>query len=293
MHHSSVLSGKEVTGAGSYKTDAEGNLTQITNKSGHYKPGIAKLIQSVETLLRQGAFLDKSWEGGDRLTGKQKELFEQTKTAILKASNLQVQVRKRTLAIDRELEQNPNANVDTQANALAAKSLQLKKQLDALTKAQQILAKLGVTQRNKITGEVEYLDVGADMTGIEIRTARLNTEGVEAFLKTGGGYWKPGDSESAASHKDATLTELKAKSVERRRELDAAEEKSATKELPHDVDDVLKELADSLGKGGKKQGQGATTPTSTSRKDRAHDATSRPAEPSATAAYYGEKIDET
>ena len=242
-HHSSVLAGKEVTGAGSFETDSDGNLTKITNKSGHYKPGIAKLIQSVETLLRQGAFLDKSWEGGDNLAGREKQLFKFTKKAIKAASKLQIEVRQEALAMDRVLEQNPNANVDEQAKSIVAKSVELKKQLEAVAKAQRVLAKLGVSQRNQITGQVEFLDIGEGMTGVDVRLAQTKTQGVEKFLQSGGG------SQSAADKKETMLEELEAKTSQRRQELDDEAEKTArhgSAELPYDVDDLLGEFS-SLG----------------------------------------------
>jgi hypothetical protein len=238
-HHSSVLAGKGVTGAGSFQTDDEGKLTQITNKSGHYKPGVAKLVQSVETLLRQGAFLDRSWEGSENLSGPAKKLFKQTKQAMKAASKLQIEVRQETLAMDRAIEQNRDANVDAQTRSIEQKSALLKKQLDAVQKAQQVLAKLGASQVNRITGDVEYLDVRPGMTGAEIRMASTKTEGVEKFLKSGGG------NEAAADKKDEVLAELKAKTAGRRAALDAEAEKTAehgSGELPHDVKALVEEF---------------------------------------------------
>src|SRR5262249_16159192 len=43
-HHSSVLAGQEVAGAGTMEFDDQGKLAKITNKSGHYKPGDAQMI---------------------------------------------------------------------------------------------------------------------------------------------------------------------------------------------------------------------------------------------------------
>jgi hypothetical protein len=249
-HHSSVLAGKEVTGAGGFETDIVGNLTKVTNVSGHYKPGIAKLMQSVEKLLEQGALLDKSWKGAKNLKGKEKQLFTETEKIIGAASKLQVHVRRESLAMTRTLDQNPEADVSAQATAIASMSVQLKKQLDALTKAQQVLAKLGVTQKNKMTGEVEFVQVKDDMTGLQVKTAETKSMKVDEFLKTGGGYTKRGDTKSAAEHKQAALKELEAKTASQRQKLDDEAEKTATTgstELPHDIDDVLEELAASLG----------------------------------------------
>ena len=52
FHHSSFLSGGDVAGAGEMKVTG-GNLEWITNKSGHYFPGEAQLVQTLQQL--QGA----------------------------------------------------------------------------------------------------------------------------------------------------------------------------------------------------------------------------------------------
>ena len=50
FHHSSFLSGGAVLGAGEIKTNSEGQIISISNKSGHYKPGKGELINTLKFL---------------------------------------------------------------------------------------------------------------------------------------------------------------------------------------------------------------------------------------------------
>jgi hypothetical protein len=56
FHHSSLAGGLQVAGAGELKV-THGALEHITNKSGHYLPGKAEMIQVLEELERQGVSL--------------------------------------------------------------------------------------------------------------------------------------------------------------------------------------------------------------------------------------------
>lgn len=54
FHHSSFLSGGAVLGAGEIETNAQGNLTCITNKSGHYKPTVKNMLDVLTVLNEAG-----------------------------------------------------------------------------------------------------------------------------------------------------------------------------------------------------------------------------------------------
>jgi hypothetical protein len=54
-HHSSPLGGKAVGGAGQIKTDLRGNVTEVSDQSGHYKPDAELTHQAVKHLDEQGA----------------------------------------------------------------------------------------------------------------------------------------------------------------------------------------------------------------------------------------------
>ena len=58
MHHSSFLSGEAVAGAGELRVGPEGQLKEVTDRSGHYKPGQEQTKQTLEEIERQGASLD-------------------------------------------------------------------------------------------------------------------------------------------------------------------------------------------------------------------------------------------
>lgn len=49
IHHSTLFAGKEVLGAGEVIVE-NGSLLQITNKSGHYRPGIESMVEVLEKL---------------------------------------------------------------------------------------------------------------------------------------------------------------------------------------------------------------------------------------------------
>lgn len=54
FQHSSFNSGQPVIGAGEIKTDATGTITEISSKSGHYKPNAQQLLDTLEFLKAKG-----------------------------------------------------------------------------------------------------------------------------------------------------------------------------------------------------------------------------------------------
>lgn len=58
-HHSSLLAGTEVAGAGEVKV-LGGKLVHISNKSGHYAPGAAHLLQTLYLLNKRGIDLNQT-----------------------------------------------------------------------------------------------------------------------------------------------------------------------------------------------------------------------------------------
>ena len=54
FHHSSLLAGANVTGAGELYLDDGGKLTKITNKSGHYAPDHLRVVQGLQALADHG-----------------------------------------------------------------------------------------------------------------------------------------------------------------------------------------------------------------------------------------------
>ena len=87
-HHTTPLAGEAVAGAGEV-TALDGKITNVSNRSGHYKPNATLMIQTVEELLKQGAFLDEQYKmdnpdpskkDGVPLAGKVLGLFDKITT---------------------------------------------------------------------------------------------------------------------------------------------------------------------------------------------------------------------
>ena len=67
-HHSSLLHGGNVAGAGEMQIDDNGNLKYLNNKSGHYKPSPVHLSQVIHQLRRMGVqnnFTVAEYQGRD------------------------------------------------------------------------------------------------------------------------------------------------------------------------------------------------------------------------------------
>jgi hypothetical protein len=164
-HHSSVLSGGEVAGAGSIVTDTQGKITEVSNLSGHYKPGRAQMVQTLEILLKKGALLDKEWVDaqGKPLEGKALQVYEG-------AMKLQQKLMDK-------LEDDPGTD--------------LKSDLALVDSAKKMLGKLGCGPSNKLNkAMVAFLETNERMTGLQIKKAvdevTKNAVELEDFLRTGG-----------------------------------------------------------------------------------------------------------
>jgi hypothetical protein len=179
-HHSSPLAGGDVAMAGSITVE-RGEVTRVSNISGHYKPEVAEMLQFLEGLLRKGALLDKEWAGpdGQPLTGDARALYE----ATVKVQN---KLKKRAL------------RGDDVTNDLAG-----------IEKARAMLVKMGCGPTNKINpnAKVEFLEVKEGMTGLDIKLAAdqvaNNPATVESFLQGG-------DNKKAQQAKANVQADLKA-----------------------------------------------------------------------------------
>jgi hypothetical protein len=84
VHHSSFLAGGEVAGAGELRVGKDGELKEINDGSGHYKPGEVQTKQTLETIEEQGVSLDNVKftqargldRGQDKTTGMAKEFLQ-------------------------------------------------------------------------------------------------------------------------------------------------------------------------------------------------------------------------
>ncbi len=101
FHHSSFLSGGKAAGAGEIKVDG-GRLTKITNKSGHYIPGVSEVVQTFAELQSRGVSLDIPYvhvNGFDEANSKKeypggaKAFYEQHKGKDAEQDEAQVEER--------------------------------------------------------------------------------------------------------------------------------------------------------------------------------------------------------
>jgi hypothetical protein len=164
-HHSSVLGGAAVAGAGGVEFTKEGLIKRITNKSGHYKPGVTQMIQTVESLLRSGALVDKEWvyEDGRPLDGRARQIYE---GILLLQDKIMV-----------ELAQNQDADVSKYENTVA--------------KAKKMLEKMDCGPSNRFSkATVAFFELKDTMTGLDVmlRAQVGTTESVKEFLTGGAGY---------------------------------------------------------------------------------------------------------
>lgn len=77
VHHSSFLAGEDIAGAGEMKIDQQGFIKEVTDRSGHYKPGEAQTTQTLNELETKGVNLDNVKftmdRGPEKTTGMAKE----------------------------------------------------------------------------------------------------------------------------------------------------------------------------------------------------------------------------
>jgi hypothetical protein len=242
-HHSSVLAGAPVAGAGVIKVK-EGKITTVTNYSGHYKPSTAALMQTVEELLKQGALMDKQYVMFDEagkikpLEGNAKKLYDTTVKSQAKLPPIETEY----VNLTKILEERAANEQDTSKEEAALKAIEQKliPIVAGLQTAEELLAKMGVGPANRMglkdaSGEskeakdeskhpkdqpakVQYPDVenAKDMTGVSFLASRAKEQSVPEFLTSGGDYRNPrgprdaqGKPVSQADLKKEMLKELK------------------------------------------------------------------------------------
>lgn len=99
VHHSSFLAGEDIAGAGEMKIDNTGFLKEVTDRSGHYKPGETQTQQTLAELEDKGVNLNNVKftldRGEEKTTGMAKE-FQQGGEQVFKARhNMADEIKKR------------------------------------------------------------------------------------------------------------------------------------------------------------------------------------------------------
>lgn len=88
VHHSSFLAGEDIAGAGEMKIDRQGFVKEVTDRSGHYKPGEAQTTQTLNELEAKGVNLDNvkfTMDRGAEKTGGMAKEYQQAGEQTFKA----------------------------------------------------------------------------------------------------------------------------------------------------------------------------------------------------------------
>ena len=255
-HHSTVLGGEAVLDehgkpvldaegrpmmrskaaalAGDVEFNNAGQIKNITNKSGHYKPTVDYLLQGVEHLMKQGAFFedevvrmtDEVAEGEKYKPLKDSDpdykLYKNVQAKLADGKKLAARIRTLSEALDKEEDEKKAAEIGGQLEKLKGELDTLKALVD---KSQEHLRKHGVGPSNRLRWDAraEFLEVKKGMTGADVHAAPTTAMHVGEFLKTGGGYEneklrEDGEDEGKdqASLKEEALKDLKGDPAPRR-----------------------------------------------------------------------------
>ncbi len=203
-HHSTAMAGEAVANAGMVTVD-EGLVTRISNASGHYKPQLVQMLQTVEFLAKQGANLDKTMMIDTGIDGQPPvDLAD----ANPKAAKLHKAIKQRQKRAEKLLAEASGLDRKWQESESeeerAGLDVQIQAALTALAKieieikpAQDLLRKLGVSERNKIKGKVDFTEAAGATTGGDFKTkAKTTTAKMADFMRYGGNE-KPPEVEAA------------------------------------------------------------------------------------------------
>ena len=258
-HHTSPLGGYEtdqegktvrkgVAGAGGVEIQ-DGKVKKITNASGHYKPKLVQLLQTLEHLAKQGAILDKTIVDSEGKSLKDSNprafaLYGAVKKAGENAKQLAAEAKKIIAQMDEADSEEQLQSLGQQLDQINKKMSEIKAKTDS---ASTLLRKIGAGPSNRIDpgAKVEFVDGKDDLTGIQFHVdAKRTTMSATEFMETGGG------NKEQAENKEATLEELTTKTAETRQQLDQEAEKrakeiqSGSRVVPtdEDFDKALKDL---------------------------------------------------
>jgi hypothetical protein len=196
-HHSSVLEGNPVAGAGQADLD-DGKVKYINNRSGHYRPRASHLLQTLEVLARLGATLNTELvdKDGKPLTGharlpELRKALEDHQTRIAKVR----QKLEELITADGKV--SGKSEEDEESRQRERQIDKLEKEVEelgiAMELGQQIVKDIGAGPRNKA------LDVEVDLyksttqsktqnPGEFFRNGEKETSKAEGFMQSGGAH---------------------------------------------------------------------------------------------------------
>jgi hypothetical protein len=222
-HHSSILAGKPVRGAGEIKFDADGNIVRINNSSGHYKPGATQMIDTVEILVTAGALIDHTYRDANGIPLE--NLPDDNKAKKLYDATMRVQDK-----LVPKLENGENVDADK----------------EMIKKAKDMLKKMGCGPGERFVRDtsktVAFADVTGNMTGKDVKErlkqANANPVTAHEFLSTGGG------NQAQADLKGQMHAELKDTLKAKAQRLDQAAEESVIDKLRRKLAEIEKQLSE-------------------------------------------------
>jgi hypothetical protein len=200
-HHSSALGSeegldgegtpvkrsKEAASAGFIELDREDKIKSISNESGHYKPSVAHLMQAVEHLAKQGAFLN-----GDLYKfnnkGEPEELDKNSKEGRLYEA-LRPKLEQVPQMQKRAAELGKASGEDSDDGEAKEELKEIVAELEKIARASDMLRKLGVGPSQKQTdAQAKFIEPKKGQTGPQVRGLETTEMDVEEFLSSGGGY---------------------------------------------------------------------------------------------------------
>ncbi|MBV6501732.1 MAG: hypothetical protein CJBNEKGG_04250 [Prosthecobacter sp.] len=109
VHHSSFLAGGAVAGAGEMVVDQQGFIKEVTDRSGHYKPGEEQTSQTLDELGRQGVNLDNTKftldRGHERTSGMAQEYLQGGEQVFKDRHQVADEVKKKGASVRDSLDQ--------------------------------------------------------------------------------------------------------------------------------------------------------------------------------------------
>jgi hypothetical protein len=190
-HHSSMVRGGAVRGAGIIDVK-RGEITEISNSSGHYKPRFEHLLQVVEALIANGALLSHDVvdaEGRDVKAEMPKayELYSrlQPKIAELTAERARIVDKLSKELLTDTVSEKESQTLDTEI-------ARMERGFDLVSKGIAALRKMGIGESNRLKdAKVNLNYASADLNGLEFRmSAETDTMPLADFVG-GQGSRKP------------------------------------------------------------------------------------------------------
>lgn len=182
-HHSSMLKGEDVGGAGVVSFDNRGKIKSVDNDSGHYTPRFVQLLQTVEHLMKQGALLDQTLvdHQGDTVSRMSpvSGLYDKVQPMLANLPKDRDKVAELLHKLD-----DPEIT-QKRVLKLAAAGDRIVKRVETVKEAMAVLGKMGIGPSMKIDQKATIGFITADegVDGLQFRDGALRIDmPVDSFL---------------------------------------------------------------------------------------------------------------